>query len=84
MGDRSLVRIEDLQDAPADAVKKWLESQIQEKKSALFALKQQFDKCEQEIDDIRNGKIKKIQYSMIMLTEQLKRLTAELNTVILK
>ena len=83
MADQSLIRIQDLQDAPQDAQKKWMECQIQECKSTMFALKQQLDRCEQEIDDIRNGKMKKIQYSMIMATEKLKSLTAELNTVII-
>jgi len=79
----SLVRY-DPDRTPIDARKKWLEYQIQEKKSAMFALKQQIDKCEQEIDDIRNGKMKKIQYSMIMLTEDVKELSEELNTVLIK
>lgn len=71
----------DLKEAPFDAKKKWLESQLQEKKSSMFALKQQLDHCEQEIDDIRNGKIKKIQYSMIMIQEEIKKISAQLNTV---
>ncbi len=81
MADLSLIRMSDLDDAPVDAKKKWLECQIQEAKSVLFKLKQQLDLCEQEIDDIRNGKMKKIQYSMIMTTEKIKSLSQELNTV---
>lgn len=68
-------------DTPPDAQKKWLECQIQEGKSVMFKLKQQLDLCDQEIDDIRNGKMKKIQYSMIMAAEKVKNLTAQLNTV---
>ena len=83
MGDTQLVSVKDLQQqkVPPDAIKKWLEAQLQEKKSSLFALKQQLDKCEQEIEDIREGKIKKIKYSMIMNTEQVKKISSELNVV---
>lgn len=68
-------------DLPELAKRKWLEAQVQEKKSGLFALKQQLDKCEQEIADIQEGKMKKIQYSMIVLTEEMKKFQQELNTV---
>jgi len=81
MADTSLVNIGDLKEAPPDAIKKWLQAQLQEKKSQMFALKQQLDKCEQEIEDIREGKIQKIKYSMIMVGEQVKKISSELNIV---
>ena len=68
-------------DAPPDAMKKWLECQLQEGKSVMFKLKQQLDLCEQEIEDIRAGKMNKIKYSMIMASERVKQISAELNVV---
>ena len=84
MADLSIIRREDMIDLPLTAQKKWLESQLQEKKSGMFALKQQLDKCEQEIEDIKEGKIKKIQYSMIVLAEEVRKITETLNEVIIK
>lgn len=83
MADLDIARRYDVE-PPPDAQKKWLEVQLQEKKSRLFQLKQQLDMCEQKIEDIRNGEMKKIQFSMIMVTEEVKKLSSELNTVILQ
>jgi len=71
-------------DEPADAKKKWVEAHIAELKSRMFGVKQALDKCEQEIEDIRNGKMKKLQYEMIMLGELLKKYNEELNIVIIQ
>ena len=83
MADLPVIKRYDV-DEPLDARKKWLEAQIQEKKSRMFATKQEMDKCEQQIDDIRNGKMRMLQYSMIMLTEEVKKLSAEVNQVVIK
>lgn len=69
---------------PPDARKKWVEAHIAELKSRMFGVKQALDKCDQEIEDIRNGKMKKLQYEMIMLGELLKRQNEELNVVIIQ
>lgn len=69
---------------PSDARKKWLEAQVAEIKSRMFSTKQAIDKCEQDIEDIRNSKIKKLQYEMIMLGEVLKKYLCDLNEVIIK
>ena len=66
------------------AQKKWLEAKLQEKKSSLFNLKQQLDKCEQDIEDIKEGKMKKIQYSMICNAEDIKEIMSELHTVLIQ
>ena len=66
---------------PAHARKKWMEAQIQEKKSRLFSTRQMIDHCEQQIEDIRNGKIKALQHSMIMLEEQIKHMDGQLNAI---
>lgn len=81
MAENSLITKADLERMPADAKKKWLQAMLQEKKSALFAHKQQLDKYEQEIEDIREGKINKVKYSMIMINEQIKQISQELNVV---
>jgi hypothetical protein len=83
MGDL-IVRPNNLDELPQLARQKWLEAQIQEKKSSLFNLKQQLDKCEQEMIDIREGKMKKIQFSMIAVGEELQKMQSELNEVIIK
>ena len=71
-------------DEPPDAKKKWVEAHIAELKSRMFGVKQTLDKCEQEIDDIRNGKMKKFQYELIMLGELLKKYNEDLNVVIIQ
>ena len=76
-----IVRPNNLDELPALARKKWLESQLQEKKSSGFRLKQQLDMCEQEIEDIKEGKMKKIQYSMLVLDDEIRRIKDELNVV---
>jgi hypothetical protein len=83
MGDL-VVRPNNMEKLPQLARQKWLEAQIQEKKSSLFNLKQALDKCEQEIADIQEGKMKKIQFSMLCITEDLKEFQQELNTVIIQ
>lgn len=82
MGDL-IVRPGNFEELPELARKKWLESQIQEKKSMMFRQKQQLDACEQEIEDIREGKMKKIQYSMLCLGEDIKKFQQELNQVVI-
>jgi hypothetical protein len=72
---------ENLHELPAIAKRKWLEAQLQEKKSSAFALKQQLDMCEQEIEDIREGKMKKIQFSMLAIDAEIKKFKDELNVV---
>ena len=77
----ALVKRNDFDLLPALARKKWLQSQLQEKKSSMFNLKQALDKCEQEIEDIKEGKMKKIQFSMLVLADEVRDMTAELNVV---
>ena len=77
----AIVRRDDFESLPSIARKKWTESQLQEKKSSMFALKQSLDRCEQEIEDIKEGKMKKIQFSMLVLSDEIKNMTAELNVV---
>lgn len=81
MAENSLITKSDLERMPADARKKWLKALLQEKKSATFALKQQLDKLEQDIEDIREGKMNKIKYSLIMNIDQIKQIEQELNEV---
>ena len=83
MGDLVVIP-NNLNELPQLAKQKWLEAQIQEKKSSLFNLKQQLDKCEQEMLDIREGKMKKIQFSMIAVGEELNKFQSELNEVIIQ
>jgi hypothetical protein len=85
MGDLLVVKDKGRYDVPEplDARKKWVEAQMQEIKSRMFAAKQELDKCDQEIDDIRNGKMKRLQYNLIMLAETLKKYNEELNEVII-
>ena len=80
MGDL-VVKADNFDGLPAMAKKKWLQAQLQEKKSSLFALKQSLERCEQEIEDIKESKMKKIQFSMLVITEEVKDMTQELNTV---
>ena len=77
----ALVKRNDFDSLPALTRKKWLQSQLQEKKSSMFALKQALDRCEQEIEDIKEGKMKKIQFSMLVLADEVMGMTAELNVV---
>ena len=81
MSETSMISLRDLKDAPSAAQKKWLEGQIQEKKSSLFALKQQLEKYEQQIEDIREGKIKQVEYAVLMKIEELKNYVADLATL---
>jgi hypothetical protein len=81
MSEGSLITMKDLESVPPDAKKKWLQALLQEKKSALFKLKQQLDACEQEIEDIREGRINKVKYSIIVTMEQVKKIQEELNIV---
>ena len=53
--------------------KKWLQSEIQIKKSTLFGHNQQIEKYKQEIEDIREGKINKVKYSMLATLDQLQQ-----------
>ena len=81
MAETSLITKNDLERMPRDARKKWLQALLQEKKSATFGLKQQLDKLEQDILDIRDGKINKVKYSMIMTLKQIDEIEAVLKEV---
>lgn len=81
MSETSLISLKDLRGAPMAAQKKWLAGQIQEKKSSLFALKQQLEKYEQQIEDIREGKVKQVEYAVLMKIEELKNYVADLATL---
>lgn len=81
MSETSLVSLKDIQDAPLAAKRKWLEAQIQEKKTALFNLKQQLERYENDIVNIREGKMKNTEYAVLMKIEELKHFTADLATL---
>ena len=78
MAETSLITRNDLERMPKDAQKKWLQALLQEKKSATFGLKQQLDKFEQDIIDIRDGKMNKVKFSMIMTLKQIEEIEAAL------
>lgn len=81
MSETSLISLKDIQDAPLAAKKKWLEGRIQEQKTSLFALKQQLEKYENDIVNIREGKIKQTEYAVLMKIEDLKNFVADLATL---
>jgi len=81
MAETSLITKNDLERMPRDAQKKWLQALLQEKKSTTFALKQQLDKFEQDIIDIRDGKMNKVKYSMIMTLKQIEEIEAGLRSL---
>lgn len=83
MGDLVVIP-NNLESLPQLARQKWLEAQIQEKKSSLFRLKQALDMCEQEMLDIREGKMKKIQFSMIEVGEGIRQYQEQLNSVVVQ
>lgn len=60
---------------PNDEVKKkWISCQIQERKSQIVRLTQ-------DIEDLREGQIVKLEATIIMLNKEVTQLNAELNAI---
>ena len=69
--ERQLTCVKDIQSASPIAQIKWLQGKVQELKTQLFGQKQQYEKYQQQIVDIKEGKMNNVKFSMLQKLEEI-------------